>query len=189
MSKPDTRVAIASLLISALAALGACNHTTAKATPGDASGTNTASGDAPALPVDAVVAEAPAAPAEIAADTANDSQRDTSEPLEAQGETVCTIPIPIAGPDCDRCLTQRCCQQAQQCPFLATLQGAPFGPGCRNGLRCLRRCPDAGTCRLDQAGPAGAVCSNGIGPQGGVAMMAFLNCAAASCPVECAEGL
>jgi len=190
MPKPDTGVTIASLL-AALLALGACNHTTAKATPGDAAGADTAGGDAPALPADTVVTEAPVAPPDtVAADTAGDSQRDMGAPLDAQGDAVCALPAPIAGADCDRCLTQHCCQQAQQCPFLATLQGgASFGPGCRNGLRCIRRCPDAGICRLDLAGPAVVVCSNGIGPQGGTALMAFLVCAATKCPVECAEGL
>ena len=202
MSKPDTSVAIASLLLSAVVALGACNHRKENPIPPDGSGTDSPGGDAPTLAADAVVSERPVdtakpldteesvVPADAAADLAGDSQRDTAAPPDAQGgDASCAIAPPIAGADCDRCLTQHCCQQAQQCPFLATLQGAAFGPGCRNGLRCLRRCVDAGACRIDQAGPAAAVCSNGIGPQGGTALQNFLFCAAMKCPVVCAEGL
>jgi hypothetical protein len=185
MTKPDKKVAIASRLL-ILLALAACNHTTATPAPNSAPSDAQAQPgtDAPMTPADSVSGDAPASPVDAVVPTSD--SRESGEAHDAREDGVCTIATPIAGADCDKCLAQHCCQQAQQCPSLAMLQGGPFGPGCRNGLRCVRQCPDAGACQLTGFSP---VCSNGIGPQGGAALMAFLSCAGQSCSQECAQGL
>jgi hypothetical protein len=182
MPKPDTSVAIASwLFFPVLMLLVGCNRMTASSLPDS----DISSVDGPAVRADT---DSPDSSVD-AVGSRDDAPLVSGQALDAGGDAQCALLEPIAGAGCDRCLAQHCCPQAQQCPVLATQPGGLIGPGCRNGLRCIRQCPDAGECRLDLPGARVLACSGGFGPQLGNAMMAFLVCAGQHCPVECAQGL